>query len=266
MLLIWKKLSMLSLSYFLCLPDGSVSGCGTNPGLRRPVPAICRIFCSNVRGLAWNLTDLTVASSQYDILLCSEALVSDMRHVSELLVLGCIRTRWLRSISSTKIWVWLLRNAGFRVCGVRQNFYVQSLPQPWPDDRIFDCLLASMAACRLRMPLPLSCMWVIWMAIIRSGWVIRKRKVMELHLLTSQLSPVAISWLSKTAWPIRVPATLTRDAYQRQKSQRTIIDHSETKPQSLGSAQVICRHQEQDTAGQGKTPHPETEESGKHKK
>ena len=43
----------------------------TNPGPRRPVPALCRILCSNVRGLAANLSDLTVASSQYDILLCS---------------------------------------------------------------------------------------------------------------------------------------------------------------------------------------------------
>ena len=31
-------------------------------------------------------SDLTVTSSQYDILLCSETLVSDMRHVSEVLV------------------------------------------------------------------------------------------------------------------------------------------------------------------------------------
>ena len=53
----------------------------TNPGPRRPVAAVCRILCSNVRGLAGNLSDLTVASSQYDILLCSETLVSDMRHV-----------------------------------------------------------------------------------------------------------------------------------------------------------------------------------------
>ena len=35
-----------------------------------------------------NLNDLAVASSQYDILLCSETLVSDLRHVSELLVPG----------------------------------------------------------------------------------------------------------------------------------------------------------------------------------
>ena len=63
----------------------------TNPGPRRPVPAICRILCSNVLGLAGNLSDLTVASSQYDILLCSETLVSDMRHVSEVLVHGFYR-------------------------------------------------------------------------------------------------------------------------------------------------------------------------------
>ena len=43
---------------------------------------------SNVRGLARNCSDLTVASSLYDILLCSETLVSDMHHVSELLVTG----------------------------------------------------------------------------------------------------------------------------------------------------------------------------------
>ena len=60
----------------------------TNPCPRRRVPAVCRILCSNVRGLAGNLSDLTVASPQYDILLCSETLVSDMGHMSELLVPG----------------------------------------------------------------------------------------------------------------------------------------------------------------------------------
>ena len=59
----------------------------TNPGLRRPVHAVCRILCSNVR--AWPGTLVTCwSSSQYDIMLCSEILVSDMRHVSELLVPG----------------------------------------------------------------------------------------------------------------------------------------------------------------------------------
>ena len=63
----------------------------TNPGQRRSVPDICRILCSNVRGLAGNLSDLTMSLSQYDILLCSETLVSDMRHVSEVLVPGFCR-------------------------------------------------------------------------------------------------------------------------------------------------------------------------------
>ena len=60
----------------------------TYPGPRRPVRDVCRILCSKVRGLAGNLRDLTVASSQYDILLYSGTLVPDMRHVLEVLVPG----------------------------------------------------------------------------------------------------------------------------------------------------------------------------------
>ena len=69
----------------------------TNPGPRRPVPAVCRLLCINVRGLAGNLSNLTVASSRYDLLLCSETFVSDMRHVSSLLVPGSGRPVLLRS-------------------------------------------------------------------------------------------------------------------------------------------------------------------------
>ena len=131
----------------------------TNPGRRRPVPDVCRILCSNVRGLAGNHSDLTVASSQHDILLCSETLVSDMRHVSEILVPGFGRTvllcrgkmprpeGWLHAyemVTDGCVWFLLLV---FRVCGVRQKLYVYSLHRnPDLDDRIFDCLLASMAA------------------------------------------------------------------------------------------------------------------------
>ena len=59
-----------------------------NPGPRRPVPGACRILCSNVLGISKNLSDVTVASSQYGLLLCSETLVSDRRHISEFLVPG----------------------------------------------------------------------------------------------------------------------------------------------------------------------------------
>ena len=36
----------------------------SNPGPRRPVHVVYRILCSNLRGLAGNLSDLTVASSR----------------------------------------------------------------------------------------------------------------------------------------------------------------------------------------------------------
>ena len=45
-------------------------------------------YSSIVQGLAGNISDLTVASYQYDILFCSKTLVSDMSDVSELLVPG----------------------------------------------------------------------------------------------------------------------------------------------------------------------------------
>ena len=102
----------------------------TNPGPRRPVPAVCRTLCSNVQSLAANLSDLTVAPSQYDILLCSETLVSDMRHVSEVLVLGfgrpvcCVGARCLGPAGWRNMYemvtehftnpnAWLVRNADF---------------------------------------------------------------------------------------------------------------------------------------------------------
>ena len=85
-----------------------------------------------MRGLAGNLSDLTVASSQYDILLCSETLVSDMRHVSEVLVPGfsrivcCVGERclgpvgWLHTFemvtehfANQNLSVVVSRNAGF---------------------------------------------------------------------------------------------------------------------------------------------------------
>ena len=60
----------------------------TSPGLKRPVPNVCTILCSNVRGQAGNHSDLTVDLSHYNILLCSETLVTNMRHVSKIRVPG----------------------------------------------------------------------------------------------------------------------------------------------------------------------------------
>ena len=137
----------------------------TNPGPRRPVPGACRILCSNVRGLSMNLSDVTTASSQYDLLLCSETLVSDRLHISELLVSGFGRPVLLcrdgmppaRGMAANvrdgygafrqpKFGCGCCEMQVFRVCGVRQNFYVFSLYRnPDLDDRIYDCLLTAMA-------------------------------------------------------------------------------------------------------------------------
>ena len=158
----------ISLSYFLCLPEARFLNVEINPGPRRPVPAVCRILCSDVRGLAGNLSDLTVASCQYYILLCSETLLSDMRHVSELLVPGFGRLVLLypgkmprdRGMAAyvrdgygafpTQIWAWFLRNAGFwSLWCVHKHklIFVFSLYRnPGLDDWIFYCLLASLAA------------------------------------------------------------------------------------------------------------------------
>ena len=118
----------------------------TSPGPRRPVPGVCRILCSNVRGLSRNLNNLTVASSQYDLLLCSETLVSDRRHLSELLVPGfghpvllfrdgMPRARGMAAyvregygaFRQHKYECGCCEMLVFRVCGARQNFYVFSL-------------------------------------------------------------------------------------------------------------------------------------------
>ena len=128
-----------------------------NPGPRRPVPTVCRLLCSN----AGNLSGLTVASSQYDILLCTETLVSDSRHVAELLVPGLghpvllCRGRMPRArgmaayirdgygaFRQPKFECGCCEMLVFKVCGVRQNLYVFSLHgNPDLYDRIFDSLL-----------------------------------------------------------------------------------------------------------------------------
>ena len=102
-----------------------------------------------------------MASSQFNILLCTEALVSDMRQVSEFLVPGfgrpvvLCRGRMPRVLGTAAYvrdgfgafrqlkFEWgCCEMLVFRVCGVRQNFYVFSLYRnPDLDDRIFDCLL-----------------------------------------------------------------------------------------------------------------------------
>ena len=80
---------------------------------------------------------------------------------------------------------------------MRQNFYVSSVYRnPDLDDRIFDCLLASMATMQAE-DVRASFLFVGDLnGNHQSGCVLRPRTVMELQPVTLQLSPVAISWLS----------------------------------------------------------------------
>ena len=138
-----------SLSHFLWLPEASVYGCGDKPWPHRPVPAVCRILCSNVQGLAGNLSDLIVALSPYDILLCSETLVSNRHHVSEVLIPGFRRPLLLcqgkmprargmaayvrdgyGAFRQPKFESGCCEMLVFGVCGVRQNLCVQPISQP----------------------------------------------------------------------------------------------------------------------------------------
>ena len=139
----------------------------TNPGPRRPVPDICRIPCSNMRGVAGNLSDLAVASSQYDILYvvlrdvglryASSVEGAGSRFLSPCLVVsgkiprGRGMAAYVRdgygAFRKPKFECGCCEMLVFRVCGMRQNLYVYSLCRnPDLDDRIFDCLPASMAA------------------------------------------------------------------------------------------------------------------------
>ena len=87
---------------------------------------------SNVQGLARNLSDLTVASSQYDILLYCETFVSDMNHVSEILVHGFTDSFSLSCCARARCeMLVLLRNAGVKGAWCEtEPLCVQSLPQP----------------------------------------------------------------------------------------------------------------------------------------
>ena len=173
-------------------------------------------------------SDLAVASSQYDILLCSETLLSDLRQVSELLVPGFGRPVLLcrgklhraRGMATyVRDGYGAFRQPKFecgccemlvvRVCGLRQNFYLHSLYRnPDQDDgRIYDCLLTSMAAVQAEDVRASFLLVGDLNCHLRSGWVLQRLIVMVLRPLTSRLCPVVISWLS--ARPMHVVEYLT---------------------------------------------------------
>ena len=133
-----------------------------NPGpSRKP----CRIMYSNIRGLYSNIKDLQVASKEYDVILCSETLVSDRRHISELLIPGFNKpTLLLRNSILRARGLAIYIRSGFsasvksdskcschevqlvKICSKSNNFYIFSIYRnPDLDNSIYDCLLTSMS-------------------------------------------------------------------------------------------------------------------------
>ena len=146
--------------FILLILSGDVE---LNPGPAR-APR-CRIMYHNIRGLYANLSELQIASRDYDIILCSETLVSSRRHVSELLLPDFNKpTLLLRDARPRVRGLAAYIRSGFlatvrkdficnchevqliKVCSKSNNFYIFSLYRnPDLDDRIYDCLLTSMS-------------------------------------------------------------------------------------------------------------------------
>ena len=151
---------LFDLYFILIILSGDIH---PNPG---PSGNYCKVLYANIRGLKCNLSDLTVLSAKYDIILCSETLVSNLRHSSELMIPNfkkpiLLRRNFIPRAQGMCAYIrssfGASRLAKFecgchevlvvRVCGRFKNFYLFSLYRnPDLDDGIFDCLLLSMAS------------------------------------------------------------------------------------------------------------------------
>ena len=146
--------------FFKLLLSGDIE---VNPGPRHH-PKKCRILYSNVRGLHKNKKDLDLAAEKFDIVFCSETLVSDLRHISELLVPGFKKPTLVKrnAILRARGMALYIRD-GFsashkpmyeckchetlvaKVSGRLINLYIfGSYRNPDLDDTIYDCLLSKM--------------------------------------------------------------------------------------------------------------------------
>ena len=129
-----------------------------NPGPTACRRKQCRMLYANIRGLHANLNDLVAASRQYDIVFCSETLVSNFRSPKELLIPGYKQPQLLKRNQRERGqgMAAYIRN-GFpasretmyecqchevlvlKVCGKHHNFYLFSIyPNPDANDDIYD--------------------------------------------------------------------------------------------------------------------------------
>ena len=137
-----------------------------NPGPVNNRARQCRLLYCNIRGLHKNIQELIAVSRHYDILCCSETLVSNFRHVSELIIPGFRKPIILRrdAIPRARGMAVYVRSdfsashkiafecichetQVFKVSGKHNNFYIFSLYRnPDLDGSIYDCLIDRIAA------------------------------------------------------------------------------------------------------------------------
>ena len=149
--------------FYLLILSGDIQ---LNPGPQLTGRPQCRVMYANIRGLFKNIRELLAISRQYDIIFCSETLVSSRRHSAEILLPGFKKPILLRSdaIPRARGLALYIRNDFsamnqkryecncheiqiVKVCGGHSNFYIFSVYRnPDANDTIFDCLLSSMAS------------------------------------------------------------------------------------------------------------------------
>ena len=133
-----------------------------NPG---PNNKSCKALYINIRGLKANLQEVALASLKYDLIFCSETLVSDFRHTSELLIPNFNKPILLRRNAIPRaqgmcVYIRSSYSASripkfecgchemllVKICSRFNNYYIFSLYRnPDLDSQIYDCLLVKMA-------------------------------------------------------------------------------------------------------------------------
>ena len=158
-----SKYCVYFLSVLAILLAGDVE---VNPGPTFCRRRQCRMLYSNICGLHTNLKGLMVSSRQFDILFCSETLVSNLRSLKELLIPGFKQPHLLKRNDRRRgqgMAAYIRK--GFlasckpdyecdcrevlvlKVFGKHSNFHLFSIySNPDAVNEIFDCLLNSMAS------------------------------------------------------------------------------------------------------------------------
>ena len=153
--------NLSSLFYWVVLLLLRAGDVELNPG---PQSRDVRLLYANIRGLHCNLSELSVASAGFDVIMCSETLVSNRRHLSEVRIAGFSgpQQRLLGSIPRARGSALYIREGVtatrqlcyeckchemmvVRICGNVSNIYVFAVYRnPGLDDSLYDCLLRAM--------------------------------------------------------------------------------------------------------------------------